>query len=204
MDLIAAGQTNTNVVEGWDWFVWDFHPSISIGLGILTTLYFWVIGPRRRWNLGREATKLEKGFFIGAVVTLELSLDGPRFTHLADNYLFSVHMFQHLMITLIGPLLLLAEIPGAGVDEQVFFVCRRCVCLRGPPSSVWTLINEVLIASTCPAPTTSCRVIFNIHILEEHPPVHGVAVLDRVAICRSEDAAADLQGADDHLRGGVC
>ena len=45
MDLIAAGQTNTNVVEGWDWFVWDFHPSISIGLGILTALYFWVIGP---------------------------------------------------------------------------------------------------------------------------------------------------------------
>ena len=60
MDLIVAGQTNTRVVEGWDWFVWDFHPSISIGLGLLTIFYFWLIGPaRRRWNLGREATRWE-------------------------------------------------------------------------------------------------------------------------------------------------
>ena len=167
MDLIAAGQTNTNVVEGWDWFVWDFHPSISIGLGILTALYFWVIGPaRRRWNLGREATKLEKGFFISAVVTLELSLDGP-IHHLADNYLFSVHMFQHLMITLIGPLLLLAGIPG-WVWEQVLRVPVLGGVFRWAVKPVWAFLiyNGVLIAFHLPGAYNATMVDHNIHILE--------------------------------------
>ena len=95
-DLIAAGQANTEVVEGWDWFVWDFHPSISIGLALFALLYLWLNGPaRRRWNLGPAATRSEKIFFFSSIVLLELSLDGPVH-HLADNYLFSVHMFQHL------------------------------------------------------------------------------------------------------------
>ena len=198
MDLITVGQTNTNVVEGWDWFVWDFHPSISIGLGILTALYFWVIGPaRRRWNLGREATKLEKGFFISAVVTLELSLDGP-IHHLADNYLFSVHMFQHLMITLIGPLLLLAGIPG-WVWEQVLRVPVLGAVFRWAVKPVWAFLiyNGVLIAFHLPGAYNATMVDHNIHILE-----HLLFMASAVLVWADpepfgEDAAADLRGADD-------
>ena len=167
MDLIVAGQTNTRVVEGWDWFVWDFHPSISIGLGLLTILYFWLIGPaRRRWNLGREATRWERRFFIASVIILELSLDGPVH-HLADNYLFSVHMFQHLMITLIGPLLLLAGIPGWAWD-QVLRVPVLGPLFRWAVKPVWAFLiyNGVLIAFHLPDAYGATMVNHNIHILE--------------------------------------
>ncbi len=166
-DLIASGQTNTEVITGWDWFVWDFHPSISIGLAILSLFYVWLIGPaRRRWGLGPEATKWEKGFFASSIILLELSLDGPVH-HLADNYLFSVHMFQHLIITLITPLLMLAGIPGWAWD-QVLRVPLLGSVFRWAVKPVWAFLiyNGVMIAFHLPSAYNATMIDHNIHILE--------------------------------------
>jgi cytochrome c oxidase assembly factor CtaG len=166
-DLIAAGQVNTEYVQGWDWFVWDFHPSISIGLFIFSAAYIWLIGPaRRRWSLGPAASRSEKTFFFIGIVLLELSLDGP-IHHLADNYLFFVHMFQHLIITLITPLLLLAGIPGWVWDlilkvPLVGRLFRWCV----HPVRAFLTYNLVMIAFHIPSAYNVTMVNHDMHIVE--------------------------------------
>lgn len=91
---------------------WSLHPSVLLGTGLLGALYFYGIGPlRRRYNLGPPASAWRILSFCTALVVLLVSLNGPVHD-LSDYYLFSVHMVQHLVLTLVFPPLLLAGIPG--------------------------------------------------------------------------------------------
>jgi len=91
---------------------WSLHPSVLLGTGILGALYFYGIGPlRRRYGLGPPASPAQILSFCTALVVLLLSLNGPVHD-LSDYYLFSVHMVQHLVLTLVFPPLLLYGVPG--------------------------------------------------------------------------------------------
>ncbi len=91
---------------------WALHPSVIIGTGLLGALYFWGIGPlRRRRALGPPATPWQIASFSAALVVLLFALNGPMHD-LSDYYLFSVHMVQHLLLTLLFPPLLIAGTPG--------------------------------------------------------------------------------------------
>jgi putative membrane protein len=93
-------------------FSWSFHPSVLIGTALLGALYFWGIGPaRRRWSLGPPATPWQVASFVAGLAVLLVSLNGPLHD-LSDYYLFSVHMLQHLLLTLLFPPLLIAGTPG--------------------------------------------------------------------------------------------
>ena len=88
------------------------HLSMLLGTAILGALYFWGIGPaRRRWNLGPPARQVQVASFVTALVVLVVSLNGP-IHDLSDDYLFLIHMAQHLLLTLLVPPLLLAGTPG--------------------------------------------------------------------------------------------
>ena len=85
------------------WQRWDLHPSVIIGLVLWGGLYVFLGGlraPRRR-----------AASFGAALLVLGLSLNGPLH-NLSDGYLFSAHMVQHLLLTLIMPPLLLVGTPG--------------------------------------------------------------------------------------------
>jgi putative membrane protein len=95
----------------FEW-AWSLHPSVLIGTGLLGALYFWAIGPlRRHRQLGPPASPWQIASFCGALLVLLLALNGPVHD-LSDYYLFSVHMVQHLVLTLIFPPLLIAGVPG--------------------------------------------------------------------------------------------
>jgi putative membrane protein len=95
----------------FDW-AWSLHPSVLIGTGLLGALYFCGIGPlRRRLGLGPPATPWQVASFSAALIVLLVSLNGPVHD-LSDYYLFSVHMLQHLVLTLLFPPLLIMGIPG--------------------------------------------------------------------------------------------
>jgi len=80
------------------WNSWDLHPSVIIGLVLLGGLYvFW---GGLKTGRGRVAS------FAAALAVLFLALNGPLH-NLSDNYLFSAHMAQHLLLTLVFPPLLL-------------------------------------------------------------------------------------------------
>ena len=89
---------------------WSLHPSVLLGTGILGALYFYGIGPLRRRHGWPPATPGQIFSFSLALLVLLASLNGPVHD-LSDYYLFSMHMVQHLVLTLVFPPLLLAGTP---------------------------------------------------------------------------------------------
>ena len=85
------------------WNSWDLHPSVIIGLVLLGGLYVFLGGPR--------TTRSRVVSFGVALVVLFLALNGPLH-NLSDTYLFSAHMAQHLLLTLVFPPLLLYGCPA--------------------------------------------------------------------------------------------
>ncbi len=86
-----------------DWRRLTFHPSVVIGLVLLGALYVGLGGlraPRRRVVA-----------FGAALVVLLAALNGPLHA-LSDEYLFSAHMAQHLILTLLFPPLFLYGLPA--------------------------------------------------------------------------------------------
>lgn len=88
---------------------WDVHPDrsvllIAIGLGYAVG----VIALRRA---GRRVVWFQGALFLLGLGALALAIHSPLH-HLSDRYLFSAHMVQHQLITLVVPPLLLLGIPN--------------------------------------------------------------------------------------------
>ena len=90
---------------------WGLHPSVLLGTGLLGALYFYGIGPWRRRQGLPPAPRWKVASFVAALVVLLGALNGPVHD-LSDYYLFSVHMAQHLLLTLLFPPLLILGLPG--------------------------------------------------------------------------------------------
>jgi putative membrane protein len=85
------------------WDHWDIHPSVVIGLALFGGLYLFWGGTRG--EIWRQVS------FWASVLVLFFSLNGPLHD-LSDTYLFSAHMLQHLILTLVFPPLLLFGTPA--------------------------------------------------------------------------------------------
>jgi len=85
------------------WNRWDLHPSVVIGLALLGGLYVYLGGLR--------SPRRQVASFGGALLVLFVALNGPLH-NLSDTYLFSAHMGQHLLLTLVFPPLLLYGTPA--------------------------------------------------------------------------------------------
>jgi putative membrane protein len=90
---------------------WSLHPSVLLGTGLLGALYFYGIGPWRRRRGLPPAPGWKIASFCAALAVLLGALNGPMHD-LSDYYLFSVHMVQHLLLTLLFPPLLILGTPG--------------------------------------------------------------------------------------------
>lgn len=85
------------------WNRWDLHPSVVIGLVLLGGLYVYLGG--------FKTARRHVASFLGALLVLFFALNGPLH-NLSDTYLFSAHMAQHLLLTLVFPPLLLYGTPA--------------------------------------------------------------------------------------------
>lgn len=99
---------------------WVFEPSVVIGLAALAGGYLAAVGPARRLiagsapvSAGRQAT------YLAGVAALAIALCSPL-DSLSDDHLFSIHMIQHLILTMMGPPLMLLGLP----DWLVRFAVR--------------------------------------------------------------------------------
>ncbi len=93
-------------IANLSWWRWSVHPSTVIGIAALGALYVWASS-----RLRRQPTIGQKIFFWSGLFVMFASLNGP-IHDLSDDYLFSAHMVQHLLLTLAVPPLLLAGTPG--------------------------------------------------------------------------------------------
>ena len=114
---------------------WDLHPSVVIGLALLGGLYVFLGGLR---------TDRRRVVSFGAsLLVIFASLNGPLHD-LSDNYLFSAHMGQHLLLTLLFPPLLLYGTPA--------WVVRSLLTPRWITAVARVLTRPVIAAATFTAP----------------------------------------------------
>jgi putative membrane protein len=93
-------------IANLSWWRWSVHPSTAIGIAALAALYIWASA-----KLQQRPTTGQQIYFFAGLLVLFGSLNGP-IHDLSDDYLFSAHMVQHLLLTLAIPPLLLAGTPG--------------------------------------------------------------------------------------------
>ncbi|MGQ0815590.1 MAG: cytochrome c oxidase assembly protein [Gemmatimonadota bacterium] len=152
---------------GFSWTRWSMHPSTVIGSALFLLLYFMAIGPwRMKYNWGRLPPIWQPISFVTGVVVLLLSLNGPLH-ELGDLYLFSAHMVQHLLITLVMPPLLLAGCPDwllrVLIRRTVGFGVARALT---QPLIAFAIYNAVLVGWHMPLFYNWALENHNVHILQ--------------------------------------
>ncbi len=142
------------------WTEFTVHWSTVVGLLLLGVLYEWRAhaGPPPN-NPQRPETPsvFQRACFHGALALIFFSLNG--WIHdLSDYYLFSAHMVQHLLLTLVAPPLLILGTPG--------WMLR--------PALAWPVVGSIARWVTGAA---QCFVIFNLVLAVWHlPPVYNLAM----------------------------
>ncbi|MEO8563233.1 MAG: cytochrome c oxidase assembly protein [bacterium] len=131
------------------------HPSTVIGLAGLGALYHW--RARQGPAVGRSPSSAQRATFFAALTLIFLSLNG--WLHdLSDGYLFSAHMVQHLVLTLVAPPMLIMGTPG--------WMLR--------PALAWRGVGPVARWLTAPV---HCFLIFNVVLAAWHlPPMYEYAM----------------------------
>ena len=94
------------------WTTGEVHPEVLASIGLVIAIYVvsWRRG-RRRVERGRAAA------FVAGLVALAGALNGPLHD-LSDHYLFSAHMIQHVILTLVVAPLLLIGTPSFMLEEM--------------------------------------------------------------------------------------
>jgi len=98
---------------GTDYFRWQPHPEVwllLVGLVVLAIYAVRVLGPKVVPEGEDIVTGRQKGFFIGGMLVLWVSVDWPMHD-IAEEYLYSAHMVQHFLLTLVVPPMFLLATP---------------------------------------------------------------------------------------------
>jgi putative membrane protein len=156
-----------NLLHGgeFSWTRFEVHISTLIGCMLWVAAYYHVI-VRWRPEGTAKASGVQQLSFVGGTVLLFLSLNGPLHD-LSDNFLFSAHMVQHLIITLIVPPLWLMGLPEWSLRPVL---ARRAGlatarALTGPLVA-FALYNMVFIGWHFPSLYNWALVNHNAHILQ--------------------------------------
>ena len=182
------------------WTGWSVHWSTVIGIAALGAVYLWrgkvgaAPGEERAPHteggdgtaaLGQSAmagaaaqtqTGWQKLSFFAGLFAMFFSLNGP-IHDLSDYFLFSAHMVQHLLLTLLVPPLLIAGTPGwmlrpllrpRAVRAVAEFVTRPVMC--------FTIFNLTIVLWHLPIFYNAAMANHNIHI-GEHLMFMAAAVL---------------------------
>jgi len=161
------------------WSNFTIHPSTALGIAALGAAYIWRVrqGPSAADRLpvtvsGVDAatpaqidiaagpqgpTAGQRVSFFLSLLLLFMTLNGPLHD-LSDYYLFSGHMVQHLILTLIVPPLMLAGLPGWMLRPVLRFPALFAVAKR------FTTIG-------------ACFAVFNVVLAFWHlPPLYNLAL----------------------------
>ncbi|MGK2962040.1 MAG: cytochrome c oxidase assembly protein [Gemmatimonadaceae bacterium] len=157
----------------FSWLEWSLHPSTVIGLLVLAAIY---LVRAETGGPGEQVSGWRKLSFFAALFVIFGSLNGP-IHDLSDNYLFSGHMVQHLLLTMLMPPLMLAGVPGWMLRPLLRFRAIRAIATRITRPIVCFLIFNVVIAGWhVPALYNAAMESHDIHILE-HLMFMAAAVL---------------------------
>ncbi len=91
---------------------WNWDPTILMGLALLTGAYLATAGPlRSRFRHSAPVGPGHIAWYLLGVGIIFLALTSPL-DALSDRYLFTAHMFQHMLLMVVAPPMLLLGTPG--------------------------------------------------------------------------------------------
>lgn len=165
--MIVSPLSLLNIIHGgeFSWTRFEVHISTLIGCVLWVAAYYHII---MRWRPDGEpaASGIQQVSFVGGTVLLFLSLNGPLHD-LSDNFLFSAHMVQHLIITLIVPPLWLMGLPSWSLrpllKRRGLLASSRAIT---SPLIAFALYNVVFIGWHFPSLYNWALVNHNAHILQ--------------------------------------
>jgi putative membrane protein len=137
------------------------HVDVVVGVGLLAGAYLGGYIAR-----GVRVSRRHAARFFGGLLGILVALNGPLH-ELSDTYLFSAHMVQHLVLTLVVPPLLLIGTPGFMLDA-----------LLGPLLS-WRLTRGLVRAATRPLPAFAA---YGVAMVAWHLPALYTAALEIHAV----------------------
>jgi putative membrane protein len=121
-------------------WAYEAHPEVWLLVGGIVALGWYAvrhIGPLVVAEGQPVVTTAQKRFFVAGVLLLWLAADWPMHD-IAEEYLYSVHMVQHLLIAFIVPPLLLLAMPE--------WLARLLVLDGGRLSSVLRVLTRPVVA----------------------------------------------------------
>lgn len=132
---------------------WPLEPTVTFAVLMTTVAYLLAVTRWRGRFLGAAPVPTaRKVSFLLAMATVFLALQTP-IADLSDNYLFSAHMVEHLLVTMVMPPLLLLGLPGW---------LLRPVIVRAPLAlRLGRILTNPLVAFA----------LFNVIFLGYHAPV---------------------------------
>jgi len=147
---------------------WTWYPSVLIGFGLWTLLYAWT-------NRGRHTPLIQQAaFHLGTLVGL-LALVSPL-DELGDEYLFSAHMVQHLLLMFVTAPLWLLGTPGWLVNRIIPERLDKLVKRLAGPLSTFVAFVGVLWFWHIPAVYGVAQESEAVHIFE-HLSFIGAALI---------------------------
>ncbi len=140
---------------------WAFHAHPEVWVLMVGTIVgYWYL--LRRPGAG-PVSKRQVATFLAGWLILWVGADYP-IHDIGERFLFSVHMFQHLLFSLVAPGLLILGIPG-WLQQRLWGTGRRAAALRvlGRPLVAGGLYTGWLVFSHWPAA---------MNLALRHEPVH--------------------------------
>lgn len=104
--------------EGGPWS-WSWYPSVLVGLVLISAVYLYLAnGYRRKVNYGPPVPLRRQALFLLGNLVVFFALISP-IDSLSDNYLFSAHMVQHILLIGFAPVLWLLGVPDGLLNALV-------------------------------------------------------------------------------------
>lgn len=149
------------------WLAWNFSPTLVAGIALLAALYFAAPALLRRRSEYTEALgRWRITAFVSGLVVLVVALMSPL-DALGDEYLFSMHMVQHMLIGVVAPPLLLLGVPRWMIEPPLRWKpLRRTLRVLAHPVPAFGLISLDLWLWHVPALYDATLTNEAIHIFE--------------------------------------
>lgn len=122
--------------------MWNWNPGILIGTAVFLGAYFLALARRGPNQTIRRA---QVGWFVLGTLVILFALISPL-DRLSDEYLFSAHMIQHMLLAMAAPPLLLLGTPGWLVEKIILLPgVKRIALIATKPAVSFLLFNIVFL-----------------------------------------------------------
>ncbi len=99
-------------IAGYEWLDWDVHLDVILICVLLEGAFLYAVTRMRPQISGASQVKRRQVILFSLGVLSIYAATGSPLHDLAENYLASAHMIQHVLLTLVAAPLLLAGIPA--------------------------------------------------------------------------------------------